>query len=123
MDYWLSGTREILEAAGEKGMTQALYLSRLKSLPVISKNPVISDTLLDFLESHLPGARDGHLDGIPFNAAYDDPAPLGVDSKLSALDIPGERDFFVAYFPGPSPLGLSSTRVSTCLGKSFSTAL
>ena len=108
VDYWLNRTGKVLETGGEKGLN-----------PSALKNQIIAEKLLNFLKSHFLGSRDGHPDGILFNAADDDPAPPGVDSKLSALDVPGERDFFVAYFPGAVSIGLELYEGFDLLGQVF----
>ena len=53
----------------------------------------MTPVLLEFPKSHFLITRKGKVNGILFKSAYDDRAPFGVYSKLTALDVPGERVF------------------------------
>ena len=39
------------------------------------------------------------MNGVIFNGTHNDSTPFGVNSKLTALYVPRERDFFVAHSP------------------------
>jgi hypothetical protein len=94
----------------DKGCQQEkIYVFKMKLLKTFSigkGRANLSYRLIDLLKNHFFGGGKGHLKGIPFNEAHDNPTPLGIDSKLRLFDVPDERDFLVAYLPGAISVGL-----------------